>query len=165
LITFNRDPEIVALPVHKRSQPFTVVRDVGANVDESHFSPDGKWIAYNSTESGVWQVYLSPFPATGERIQISADGGAEARWRGDGRELYYLDLDGQLMAVDVTLSPRPALGAARALFQTGIAVNGRQDHYAASLDGQRFLIRRQVVTGGRFPLTVVLNWQAAAANP
>ena len=92
---------------------------------------------------------------------VSRRGGAEVRWRRDGKELYYLGLDGQLMAADVLLtSPRPTLGEARVLFQTGIAVNPRQDHYAVSADGLRFLLRRQVVAGGRFPLTVVLNWAA-----
>ena len=158
-ITFNRDPALMALPLTGDAKPFPFVQTASANLDESHFSPDGKWIAYNSNESGTWQVYLAPFPPTGERWQISAGGGAEVRWRADGKELYYLGLDGQMIAVDVQLTaPRPTLGEARVLFQTGIAVNPRQDHYAVPANGQRFLLRRQVE--GRFPLTVVLNWTA-----
>ena len=158
-ITFNQDPSLMALPTSGDHKPFPFVQTASANVDESHFSPDGKWIAYNSNESGTWQVYLAPFPPTGERWQISANGGAEVRWRGDGKELYYLGLDGQMTAVEVGLTPRPALGEARVLFQTGIVVDPRPDQYAVSVDGQRFLLRRQVVA--RFPLTVVLNWTAA----
>jgi hypothetical protein len=127
-----------------------------------HFSPDGKWIAYNSNESGIWQVYLAPFPPTEERWQISANGGAEVRWRSDERELYYLSLEGQMMAVDVQQTHRPTLGEEPVLFHTGIAVNPRQDHYAVSADGQRFLIRREVAGGGRLPLTVVLSWTSGS---
>ena len=158
-ITFNRDPALMALPTTGEPKPFPFVQTMNANLDESHFSPDGKWIAYNSNESGTWQVYLAPFPQTGERWQISADGGVEVRWRSDGQELYYLTFDGQMMAVDVRLGPKPAIGQARFLFQSGIAVSTRQDQYAVSHSGQRFLLRRQAANG-RFPINVVLNWDA-----
>jgi len=78
-ITFNRDPALMALPMTGERKPFPYVQTMGANLDESHFSPDSKWIGYSSNESGIWQVYLAPFPATGERWQISADGGVEVR--------------------------------------------------------------------------------------
>jgi Tol biopolymer transport system component len=159
-ITFNRDPSLMALPLTGDRTPFPYVQTANANLDESHFSPDGKWIAYNSNESGTWQVYLAPFPPQGERWQISAGGGVEVRWRGDGRELYYLTLDGQMMAVDVGLGSKPTIGQARMLFQSGITVGTRNDQYAVSNDGQRFLLRRQVVANGRLPLNVVLNWHA-----
>lgn len=82
------------------------------------------------------------------------------RWRGDGKELYVLSLDGTMMVVDVAFSPRVTLSAPRPLFETGVIVNPRQDHYAVSRDGQRFLLKRPV-SDGRFPLTVVLNWKQA----
>jgi len=157
-ITFNRDPSLMALPMTGDPKPWPFVQTASANLDESHFSPDSKWIAYNSNESGTWQVYLAPFPPTGERSQISADGGVEVRWRADSKELYYLTLDGRMMAVDIQLGPKPTIGQARPLFQSGITVNTRQDQYAVSSNGQRFLLLRQVVVNGRLPLNVVLNW-------
>jgi len=159
-ITFNRDPSLMALPMTGDPKPFPFVQTTSANLDESHFSPDGKWIAYDSNESGIWQVYLAPFPPSGERWQISADGGVEVRWRADGRELYYLTLDGRMMAVDIQLVPKPTIGTARPLFQSGITISTRGDQYAVTSNGQRFLLLRQVVVNGRLPLTVVLNWDA-----
>jgi dipeptidyl aminopeptidase/acylaminoacyl peptidase len=159
-ITFNSDPWLTAVPTDGSGKVFTFARTAAANFDESHFSPDGKWIAYNSNASGTWEVYLSHFPSTDERWQISPNGGAEVRWRSDGKELYYLGLDGQMMAVDVQLGSDVVLSPPRALFQSGIAVNPRTDEYAVSADGQRFLLSRQIVGGSRFPLTVVLNWPA-----
>lgn len=163
-ITFNADPALMALPLEGEVKPFAFLQTARANVDESHFSPDSKWIAYNTNESGEWQVYVAPWPATGERWQVSAKGGADARWRGDGRELYFLSLDGTMMVVDVALTPRLTLSAPRPLFEAGVIVNPRQDHYAVSRDGQRFLLKRPV-SDGRFPLTVVLNWKQALEAP
>ena len=102
-ITYNQDPSLKALPVS--GGPSTAfVTTQGKNVDESHFSPDGRWIAYNSNDSGVWQVYVAPFPATGQRWQISANGGVDARWRGDGKELFYLSFAAEMMSVEIGTS-------------------------------------------------------------
>jgi Tol biopolymer transport system component len=156
-LTFNRDPSLMALPLTGDRTPWPYVQTANANLDESHFSPDGKWTAYSSNESGTWQAYLAPFPPTGERWQISADGGVDVRWRTDAKELYYLGLDGQMIAVDVTLGPKPVFRETRPLFQSGITVSVRGDNYAVSSDGQRFLLKRSV-TNGRQPINVVLNW-------
>jgi Tol biopolymer transport system component len=162
-LSFNRDPSLMALPLTGDRKPWSFVRTSSASVDESHFSPDSKWIAYSSNESGVWQVYLAPFPPKGERWQISADGGVEARWRTDARELYYLRLDGRMMAVNIRLAPTPELGEARVLFDSGVTVTVRGVNYAVSNDGQRFLMRRQVING-QLPLNVVLNWGAESES-
>ena len=156
-LTFNRDPSLMALPLTGDPKPWPFVQTANANVDESHFSPDGKWIAYSSNESGTWQVYLAPFPPTGERWQISADGGVDVRWRADAQELYYLALDGRMIAVNVRLGPKPALGEPRVLFQSGDNVSVRGDNYAVTNDGRRFLLKR-TVTGGRQAIDIVLNW-------
>ena len=156
-LTFNRDPSLMALPLTDDGKPWPFVQTANANVDESHFSPDGRWIAYSSNESGTWQVYLAPFPPNGERWQISANGGVDVRWRADSDELYYLALDGQMMAVNLTLGPKPVFGETRPLFQSGITVSVRGDNYAVSNDGQRFLLKR-AVTNGRQPINIVLNW-------
>jgi hypothetical protein len=107
---------------------------------------------------------LGAYGAVALHAEISADGGVEVRWRADGRELYYLALDGRMMAVDARLGSTPTLGEARPLFDSGITVSVRGNNYAVSSDGQRFLLRRQV-SNGRLPLNVVLNWLEAVRAP
>ena len=97
--------------------------------DQSHVSPDGRWITYNSDESGTWEVYTASFPDLTGKRQISIDGGMQPLWRRDGQELFYLSPQGQLMAVDVHVSESTSIetGAPRALFRTGLnpSVPGR----------------------------------------
>jgi Tol biopolymer transport system component len=127
--------------------------------NEPHFSFDGKWIAYDSNESGTWQVYVVSFPALNQRCQVSASGGGQPRWRRDGKELYYLAPDGKLMAVDITAGGKLDCGPPRELFGTGLRMNPVVDQYAVTPDGQSFLVLKpqEVVPT---PLTVVLNWDA-----
>jgi serine/threonine protein kinase/Tol biopolymer transport system component len=130
---------------------------------EAQFSPDGRWFAYQSNESGRFEIYLRPFPDAGRtRIPVSTNGGVQVRWRRDGRELFYFGLDNTLMAVPMPASPtgdtmRP--GSPVPLFRANVEAGegvGVQD-YAVSRDGTRFLISRvQEVTA---PITVVLNWR------
>ena len=101
---------------------------------------------------------MAHFPEGDQRLQISRDGGSEVRWRRDGKELYYLALEGQMMAGDVQLGTTLKLGPRRPSFSSGIAFNPRPDQYAVSADGQRFLLKRLTVEGSRLPLTVVVNW-------
>jgi eukaryotic-like serine/threonine-protein kinase len=72
------------------------------NKDMPRVSPDERWVAYNSLESGRWEVYVATFPAFTEKRQVSGSGGCQPFWRNDGKELFYLTLDGKLMAVEVT---------------------------------------------------------------
>ena len=154
----NQDPSLKALPVS--GGPSTAfVTTQGKNVDESHFSPDGRWIAYNSNDAGVWQVYVAPFPANGQRWQVSANGGVDARWRGDGRELFYLSVAGEMMSVDIGTSvERIDASAPRRIFDAQVDINARMDHCAVTADGRRFLLKRPLERGSRNPWTVVLNW-------
>jgi serine/threonine protein kinase len=134
---------------------------------EGQFSPDGRSIAFQSNESGRFEVYLQPFPeSTGKRL-VSTNGGAQPRFRADGRELFYLALDGTMMAV--TLEPAaqgsiPEVGAPAALFSTRIAGgatlprNPLKQQYDVSADGQRFLINVAAEFTAS-PITVILNWQ------
>ena len=71
--------------------------------DQFHVSPDGRWIAFNSLESGRWEVYAAAFPSFNDKRRVSRDGGGQPLWRNDGKELFYLSLQGKLMAVDTTL--------------------------------------------------------------
>jgi hypothetical protein len=123
-------------------------------------SPDGRWIAYASDESGTWEVYVQTFPVPGAKRTISVGGGSEKHWRRDGRELYYLTPDGTLMAVavkshDDAFSP----GRPVPLFQARIPADiiTFRNHYAPSGDGQRFLVDS---ADDHEPINVVVNWTA-----
>jgi eukaryotic-like serine/threonine-protein kinase len=127
--------------------------------NEPHFSDDGKWLAYGSNESGIWQVKVVSFPGLDQRCQVSAGGGGQPRWRRDGKELYFLAPDGKLMAVDITAGLTLDCGPPRELFDTGLTMNPLVDQYAVTPDGQRFLVLKPQ-EGTPTPLTVVLNWDA-----
>jgi len=121
------------------------------------FSPDAKWIAYDSTESGRREIWVQPYPPRGDRWQVSTTGGASPRWREDGKELYYIGGDGMLMAAHMDLGAVPVAGPARPLFQTL-----RREGAAAvtpSRDGQRFLMGMPPSGLDVTPITVRLNWR------
>ncbi len=123
------------------------------------FSPDGKWLAYGSVESGGAEVYVQAYPGPGGKWRISNSGGSEPHWRGDGRELYYLSRDRRVMAVAVEPGTPPRFSLPRELFTAPISTNiAVRNRYEVSEDGQRFLI---IATSGSVavgPTTVVLDW-------
>lgn len=108
----------------------------------------------------VWyvEVHVATFPGFTEKRQVSTTGGMEPIWRPDGRELFYLDLDGRLMAVPVSTQPAFDLGTAAALFQTGMRPS-LLSHYAAARDGQKFLLLEPDPSALE-SLTLVLDWPA-----
>ena len=124
-------------------------------------SPDGRWLAYSSGEPGKQEVYVQPF-APGSRPegrwQISINGGTVPRWGSGEKELFYLDLDQNLMAVPVINTVTFQTGAPKPLFQT--RSTGFLS-YAVAADGQRFLINTVAVEPARSAPTVILNWNAA----
>src|SRR5262245_55227574 len=135
----------------------------GALVDETRFSPDGKWLLYNASDAGAQhEVYLIPLPPTGERWQLSVAGGVQGRWKADGRTVYYLALNGDLMRVDLELASgqRPRIGAPRKLFSSFVTASANIDQYAPNADGTKFLFRRRRTTEGVDRLNVIVNWQA-----
>jgi len=146
---------IDVLPLFGDRKPFPIVR---VRSNEPHVSPDGKWLAYDSDESGAWEVYVVSFPAGDRKRQISTNGGGQSRWRRDGRELYYLAPDGQMMAVEITAVETVESGTPRVLFETGLTLDPSHDQYTVTSDGQRFLIRMPVAESS--PITVVVNWDA-----
>jgi len=160
-ILYCRGPDLwfVTYP-ELRSSLFLKAPSVFRN---GQFSPDGKWVAYASNETGKWEVYVTSFPDARGRWQISSGGGEQPRWRGDGKELFYLSLDGKMMAAPVTTGAHFDAGASVTLFQT----TPRQPVlvydlfvYDVSRDGQRFLINTQVKQAESVPISVVLNWPA-----
>ncbi len=133
------------------------------DIDETQVSPDGRWLAYISTESGRYDVYIEPFRRRGERVRISTNGGGQPKWRGDGKELFYLALDGALMAVDVREGPTgPEVGIPTTLVRAddlgAIVQRPDVDDYAVSADGQRFLVKRPAVKEQRQRIHVLVNW-------
>ncbi len=128
-------------------------------------SPDGKWVAYASTESGDWEIYATTFPGGIGKWQVSRGGGTEPRWRGDGKELYYIGQSGMLMAASVSTDGGFSSGTPLPLFP----LRGRphvsstdQYTYDVTKDGQRFLVNRFVKADHPTPLTIVLNATAGA---
>ena len=125
---------------------------------DAQFSPDGKWIAYASDESGQPEIYLRAFPAGSTRIQVSTESGRMPRWRLDGKELHYLSSDLKLMAVPVRTNGAIELGQPQALFGLRISP-GSPMPYQPAADGQRFLVNLPVERALATLLDVVLNWQ------
>jgi serine/threonine protein kinase/Tol biopolymer transport system component len=132
-------------------------------IRNAQFSPDGKFVAYASSETGNWEVYVSPFPGFGSKWQVSRGGGEEPRWRRDGKELFYLAPDGKLMAADMKAGAGFEAGTPIGLFQT----HPRQPisamdffSYDVTADGQKFLVNTKVDTSNSAPLSVILNWSS-----
>jgi serine/threonine protein kinase/Tol biopolymer transport system component len=110
-------------------------------IDQLRVSPDGKWVAYTSAESGQSEITVATFPAFTDRRQISIAGGVQPLWRRDGKELFFLSRDQTLNAVDINTSAGLKIGPVRALFQTSVNTTNQVHMYAVTSDGQRFLIR------------------------
>ena len=129
--------------------------------NHGQFSPDGQYVAYMSNESGRKEVYVQPFPATGERWTISIHGGAHPRWRGDGKELFYVARDGMLMSVEIRRDSSFVADTPKELFRTRMpAQHPDRPKYDVTADGQRFLINTLAEEQTARPVTVMLNWQA-----
>jgi Tol biopolymer transport system component/predicted Ser/Thr protein kinase len=130
------------------------------NEQDAAFSPDGRWLAYTSDESGRDEVFVQPFPPNGVKYPISRSGAEQPRWRGDGKELFFVGLDGTMMAATISPGVRFEAGSVRPLFEARIAAIATRKQYAVSRDGQRFLINAVQQQSGLTPLTVVVNWPA-----
>ena len=125
--------------------------------DEPHVSPDGRWIAYASNESGQWEIYIAAFPSFNNRRQASSAGGMAPVWRADGKELFYLTPDGKLMSVSFKGGTQPETSIPVELFQTRLRADRRFNQYTVTGDGQRFLMYEPVEDNDQ-PYYVVVNW-------
>ncbi|PYS09605.1 MAG: hypothetical protein DMG17_26625 [Acidobacteria bacterium] len=179
LLFNSADPQtgqdLWVLPISGDKKPFPFLK---TPFDQLHgqFSPDGKWIAYESNESGRSEIYVQPFPGPGGKFQISASGGAQVRWK-NGKEIFYVSLDSKMMAAPVKLSPDGQsleTGTPVALFPVRMAGGPTQQgsellplglnkqNYAASSDGQRFLVNLAADESAASHITIILNWQPKA---
>jgi len=131
---------------------------------QPRLSPDGRWLAYVSDESGRFEVYVRRFPVTEEKWQVSTRGGIWPYWKGDGKEIYYIGLDAILMAAPVSAGQTFSVGPPESLFQTRLRVWTVARQYAASRDGQRFLMIYPTQDPAASPMNVLLNWQAPAGR-
>jgi hypothetical protein len=162
-ILFRSDGfKIHALPMSGDPTPRALIDTPAATVrDQSHVSADGRFIAFNSDESGRWEVYVASFPGLANQRQVSSSGGMQPMWRRDGRELFYLSPRGELMSVEIGAggSGAPEARAPRVLFRTGLKPSMQVGEYAVSPDGQRFLLLEPVGDRGS-SISLLLNWPA-----
>jgi Tol biopolymer transport system component len=151
------DEDLWIIPVDGSGKPYTYAQSKFEE-REATFSPDGRWIAYASNESGRFEIYLQPFPDQGgRRYPVSSQGGSGTAWRRDGKELFYVAGDGRLTAVPVTIRGANAeLGRAESLFP--VASGRFHRTYELSPDGKRVLVAMPAVAGGA-AVTVLLNWR------
>jgi Tol biopolymer transport system component len=153
--------DLWAVPLAGDRKPFEVVR---TDFDEGlgQFSPDVRWIAYQSDRTGRVEIYLRPFPGPGADLLVSTDGGTQPRWSPNGKELFYVGEDDRLMAVPIQFSADGKTaepGKPVSLFATAL---GRQYVYRQRyvvLANDRFVTNSYVESGTASPITVILNWK------
>ena len=144
----------------RKPVPFlqTQFDEIGGNI-----SPDGQWLAYESNESGRFEIYVQPFSDPNGKTQISVNGGVQPRWRRDGKELFYIDLGNRLMAVPIQFAAKSQgveAGAPIPLFEVHLPdTQGSRQEYIVSSDGQQFLMNAYP-DDATSPITVILNWKA-----
>jgi Tol biopolymer transport system component len=166
--TTGSDIWVLPMAGDARPQPYLQTR---FGEMQARVSPDGRWVAYVSDESGQTEVYVQSFPPSATKYQVSANGGLQPRWRADGKELFYLAGASvgprtTVTAVDVSESSGAlTIGAQRPLFETAVRSKVRdRNTWDTTPDGQRFLINAslQAESFQTRPITVVVNWMAAA---
>jgi Tol biopolymer transport system component len=154
-------PDIDVLPTTGDRKSFAYLATPGLDAD-AVLSPNGKWMAYQSNESGQLEIFVQSFPAGGGKFQISQTGGFKAMWRRDGEELFFLSLDSNLMSATVEPSDTFVRTTPKAPFPVrtfGVLGIGRQ--YAAARDGQRILVNVLEQESSKLPITVIVNWLAS----
>jgi Tol biopolymer transport system component len=148
--------DILAMPLDGDRTPFPVVNTAFGELWAT-FSPDGKYIAYQSNESGRTEIYVHEFPEPQHKWQVSTDGGVEPFWRADGRELFYRT-GSRVMAVPVQAGAAFSAGKPAELFETRFATATVRARYRPTPDGQRFLVLGPLARDAEQPASVVLNW-------
>lgn len=147
---------IWAMPLTGGPTPQAVLR-TQFNETDARISPDGRWLAYVSDESGKWEVYLQQFVSPGGKWRTSSIGGTQPEWSHDGREIFYVTAD-QTVHVGASLNP----GTPKELFQLHTVTDFLGNTYDIAEDDQRFLVNTPVAEeASQPPLTLVINWTAA----
>ncbi|HEV8133461.1 MAG TPA: hypothetical protein VGP85_02240, partial [Pyrinomonadaceae bacterium] len=155
-ILYEKDPtELWVLPVSGDAKPYALIQTKTYDAN-ARFSPDGRWVAFVSDETGRKEVYVTRFDHPGEKWPISTDVGNNPRWRRDGKELFYLAADSKLMAVQIKPGEKFDAGAPTALFKS----DPLSPDYDVTADGQRFLFIASAPGNQRLPFAVILNWMA-----
>ena len=164
--------DLQALPLSGERTPLAVAQSPFDEVN-GQFSPNGRWVAYQSNEGGRNDIYVVPFRAKGAKSQLSTNGGTQPRWRPDGRELFYVALDGRMMAVSVAADAtgqNVEPGTPVPLFPTRLATGANigglalsKHQYAVASDG-RFLLNAIVDEGTPPPISVIVNWEQTLKN-
>jgi Tol biopolymer transport system component/DNA-binding winged helix-turn-helix (wHTH) protein len=134
---------------------------VGGSGRMPGFSPDGRWLAFSSSETGGPEIYVIDFPGGSQRVRVSNGGGLRARWRRDGKELFYLSTDGNMMAAKISVAGGLLTTESQRLFGVNLKLHTNSDaNYAVSSDGQKFLGIAREVPSGDVDIQMVLNWQS-----
>jgi Tol biopolymer transport system component len=158
-LLYNNLRDLFVLPLEgdRKPSPYLATPASGSG---GRFSPDARWVAYGSDETGRQEIFVQDFPAKGAKFQVSTAGGSDPRWRRDGRELFYLGGDGRIMSVSVDVAPELKLGAPTPLFQTALMTFPlpAQRRFGVSPDGQRFLVGVPLPGSTVPPVTVSVNW-------
>ena len=161
-VTPRLDANIGMLPMDGKTPASMLLKSTFEERD-AQFSPDGRWLAYQSNDTGRYEVYLQRAGGNGPRTRISSDGGGQPRWRADGLEVFYLSLDGRLIAVPLSWSdsadgPRPGTPVPLFRAHVGSVQGASLHHYIPSPTGDRFLLD-SLLEDAAWPLTVLLNWR------
>jgi Tol biopolymer transport system component len=162
-LVFHRSPggsppwSLWVLPLGGERKPFPYKVSSADNIG-ARLSPNGRWLAYSTNESGTYQIVVQPFPdPSGGKWQVSANGGMLPVWRRDGREIFYLAPSGELVAVSVNADSTFAVGGSTTLFRTPLASAAQGSPFEAAADGQRFLFA--IPTANAMPpMTTILSW-------
>jgi Tol biopolymer transport system component len=163
-MTLGGERTFWTLRMDGKSEPERLMAGAGQfGIDEPHLSPDGRWLAFVSTESGRFEVYVEPFRRKGERLRVSTNGGGQPRWRRDGKELFYLSIDRSIVSVTVRETPAGLeLGAPTTIVpaerMNAVSQAGDYDDWDLAPDGERFLVKVPATANQRQQLHVMLDW-------
>src|SRR5215469_2000602 len=156
----QNSPEIVVLPLTGDGKPFSYLNASYAN-SGGELSPNGRWLAYVSNETGRSEVYVTAFPEAKGKWQVSSSGATTPRWRSDGRELFFSQIDGILMAAEVTAGKDSfTFASIKPLSDRRVFQGATSSTWDVFPDGQRFVMAAIKPEGIHAPLTLVTNWRA-----
>jgi serine/threonine protein kinase len=159
-ILFTSPKGVYLLPPSDKAKPVRLVEtEPSASLEGPQVSTDGRWVAYMSKESGRGEIYVAAFPTLTQKRRVSSAGGSQALWRKDGKELFYLGLDGRLISLDVKPGARLETGTPKGLFKAPGQPDQDSHQYIVTGDGKRFIFLEPADEGSK-PFTVVLNWTA-----